>query len=169
MPEKPAFGFTLIEILVTISLIGVLSSIGIASYIEFSRRQLVLQTARKIVEDIRLAQSLAANNQKPEGCLGTLNGYTFRFDSSLPASLNYSINIKCSGGVDGVKTTNPYRTGSLPPDFTHNGFDKIFFNVLNQGTTCTPDTDPCQLTLSGNSFSQIISVGTGGVIKVEEE
>lgn len=162
MPEKPAFGFTLIEILVTISLIGILSSVGIASYIGFSRSQQVLQTARKVVQDLRLAQSMAANNQKPQSpaLCGTLSGYTFRISGN-----NYYIDVNCLNPV----YDNLYRTDTIPSGFTHTGFNKVFFQILNRGITCTPNADPCQLTINGNNLSKIVNVGTGGAIKIVGE
>lgn len=150
-------GFTLIELLVTIGLIGVLFTVGIASYIDFSRRQIVFQAARKIVQDLRLAQSLAANNQKPDGC-GTLDGYTF----SIP-STTYEIDVNCSDPA----YTNKVREGSVPSDLTLNGFTQVKFKVLRQTLEC--NRNPCELTVSGFGKSKKVTVGAGGTINIEGE
>lgn len=140
-------GFTLIEILVTISIIGILSSIGLASYINFNRQQLVIQSARKILDDMRLAQSLASNNQKPDGC-GTLSGYSFSVSGT-----GYTIKADCSSGGVVVKT------GSIPANLTVTGFSKVEFKVLRQPVKTTGGNS---LTVTGFGVSKIISVGVGG-------
>lgn len=156
--QRTAFGFTLIELLVTISLIGVLLTVGIASYIDFSRRQAVSQAARKIVQDLRLAQSLAANNQKPGGVCSTLTlkGYNFEISNNT-----YYINVDCSGAP-------PYEFKTFPPlsaDMVLTGFTQIKFKVLRQTLEC--NRNPCELTVSGFGKSKKIIVGFGGVIKIE--
>lgn len=160
---QPYSGFTLIELLVTISLIAVLFTIGITSYIDFSRRQTVFQAARKIVQDLRLAQSLAANNQKPQlpdqtpdpSC-ATLDGYTFRIPN-----LTYEIDVNCSGPV----YTNKIKEDSIPPGLTLNGFVQVKFKVLRQTLECSP----CDLTITGFGKSKKIIVGSGGAINIEGE
>lgn len=159
------FAFTLIELLVTISLIGILFTIGIASYIDFSRRQIVTQAARQIVEDLRMAQSLAANNQKPQDPLpcGTLNSYTFIFDSDN----SYTINPDCTGPV---YVGESIKTGSVlpPPDLTLSGFTQVKFKVLRQTLEC--NFNPCELIIKDASgHEKIIIVGSGGAINLEGE
>jgi len=163
MRKKSALGFTLIELLVTISLIGILFTVGIASYIDFSRRQVVFQAARQIVQDLRLAQSLAANNQKPEDCDGTLDGYTFRIPDTT-----YKIEANCFGQVP-IKT----KEDSIPIDLTLSGFTQVKFKVLRQTLECVPPLIPpatsCELTVSGFGKSKKVIVGSGGAINLENE
>lgn len=165
MAKKLPAGFTLIELLVTIGLIGVLFTIGIASYIDFSRRQIVFQAARKIVQDLRLAQSLAANNQKPQDPLlcGTLSSYTFSLDSDN----GYTLNPDCAGtAYDG----EPIKSDSIPPppDLNLSGFTQVKFKVLRQTLEC--NANPCKLTVEDSSgHKKVISIGSGGAINIEGE
>ena len=158
-------GFTLIELLVTISLIGILFTVGIASYIDFSRRQVVFQAARKIVQDLRLAQSLAANNQKPEGACATLKGYNFEISNNT-SNNTYYINVDCSDALYTTKTFPP-----LPTDIGLTGFTQVKFKVLRQVLECVPNPNPnpCQLTVSGFGKSKKVIVGSGGAINLENE
>lgn len=145
-------GFTLIEILVTISIIGILSSVGLASYINFNRQQLVLQSARKIMEDMRLAQSLASNNQKPDGC-GTLSGYTLSVYGIN--NTNYSIKAVCSP----VLEVDVVKEDSIPANLVVTGFSSVEFKVLRQPVKTTGGNS---LTITGFGKSKTISVGAGG-------
>ena len=161
--QRNAFGFTLIELLVTISLVAFLFTIGFTSYLDFSRRQTVYQAARQIVEDLRLAQSLAANNQKPGGSCGVLNGYIFRFDVS--DKTKYYVDVDCSNPA---YNNNPVKTGSLPSGLTLSGFTMVTFKVLRQTLVC--DRSPCQLTVQDSSgHTKTINVGAGGTINIEGE
>ena len=165
-------GFTLIELLVTISLIGILFTVGIASYIDFSRRQVVFQAARKIVQDLRLTQSLAANNQKPQlqsqeldpDCV-TLDGYTFNFS----ADNSYTISANCSGPT----YNKEIKGGSIlpPPDLNLSGLPWVKFKVLRQAMECSSGSgNPCELTVQDSSgHKKIIIVGSGGAINIEGE
>ncbi|HUV72183.1 MAG TPA: prepilin-type N-terminal cleavage/methylation domain-containing protein [Clostridia bacterium] len=157
------FGFTLIEILVVVSVMAILSSVGFASYINFSRSQMVTQAAGKIIEDLRLTQSLAANNQKPEGDCSTLDGYSFFINKSQKT---YKIEVNCSPAYGG----DSIRTGSVPSNLAITGFNKIEFKVLTRGVVATP---PGSLILTvsgfGGRWSKTIRIDPGGAIKLENE
>jgi len=57
-------GFTLVEILVVVTIIGVLVSIGIASYHDFNEKRMIKRAAEELKLYIRLAGSKAINNEK---------------------------------------------------------------------------------------------------------
>jgi len=57
-------GFSLIELLVVISIITLLFGFGMATYNDFNRRQMVSQSAKAIKNNLRLAQSKAMAGEK---------------------------------------------------------------------------------------------------------
>lgn len=65
-------GFSLIELLIAISLITVLAGFAIPSFSEFNRRQILKQAASQIVSDIRTMQ-----NNANSGVGGRIWGITF--------------------------------------------------------------------------------------------
>lgn len=167
-PDKvqPYNGFTLIELLVTISIMGILMAIVIVGYVEFNRRQILLQATRQIVQDLRLAQSLASNNQKPDadscssGC-SILDGYIFLRDGGT-----YTIFANCYSGDFTTGCDPPIKSVTLASDFSFSGFTMARFRVLRQGVMLTGGST---LTISAFEKSQTIVVDKGGSIRIQGE
>jgi prepilin-type N-terminal cleavage/methylation domain-containing protein len=156
--KRQTAGFTLVELLIVISIIAILSATGLATYINFSRNQLVSQAARKIAQDLRLAQSLASSNQKPESGCGILNGYVFKVDSPT----TYSIIPDCTP----LYTGKPIKTGSVADNLDLSGFSQVKFKVLRQGVETTGGT-----TITVRGFvdkSKVVEIN-GGAIKIRGE
>lgn len=152
-------GYTLIELLIVISLIGILSSVGLAVYNNFNRNQLITASAKKIVGDLRLTQSLAANNQKPADSCGVLNGYIF-----VISGTSYHIDVDCSNPV---YNNNPVKTGFIASNIVTTGFTRVKFMVLRQGIIFTGG-QTLTLTAPGFSKTKIITVDRGGGINISE-
>lgn len=153
-----AVGLTLIELMVAISLTGILAAVGIAGYREFNRRQMVTQAARKIVQDLRLAQSLAMNNQKPSNC-PSLEYYTVKFD--LGSTLkSYEIFACCTNGCKELFTP----TVTLPAGLGLSGLTEARFKVLSKGVALTGGSS---LTITGWSRLKTITLGEGGEISLQ--
>ena len=75
-------GFTLIEILVSVIIIGILTTVGIASYNNFNERRVITEASENLKLYIRLAASKAINNEKDcsvsmcgslDGCVGNVS------------------------------------------------------------------------------------------------
>lgn len=72
--NKKNDGFSLIELLIVISLFAVLTSGAVINYRAFYQRQQVLQSVKNLQDAMRFAQKKARVGEKPAGCQ-TLNGY----------------------------------------------------------------------------------------------
>lgn len=87
-------GFTLIELMVVISIIALLAGFGVAAFSKFNQTQTLQQAANDLENNLRLAQSKASAQEKPsesEGC-GVLDGY--RVDIGISS---YSVVALCDG------------------------------------------------------------------------
>src|SRR4030042_3903407 len=98
--KKTCPGFTLIELLVVFSVIAILFTIGFASYQSFNRKQIVVQAAKELKENLRLAQNKASVGEKPTGCTGTLNGWQVAFSGDS----SYQIQAVCPPNTVNFKT-----------------------------------------------------------------
>ncbi len=163
MRKKPASGFSLVELLIVISIIGFLSAAGLASYLNFSRAQLLNQAAEKLVSDLRLAQSLASSGQKPSLCLlaGKLSGYSLVISSPT----TYYLLVEC-----GLSENDPdaiIKEESISDSLSMSGFSEVKFNVLRQGVVFNP-LGSNSLEIKGFSNQiKTITIDAGGAIKIQ--
>jgi len=123
------WGYTLVEILVGLTIIGMVFGVGFASFRSFARRQSVSSAIRALKADLRLAQEQALAGKKPDSpncnSPNLLDGYTFNVDSSS----QYTIEARCTGGSVTVKQVN-LENIALSIPFPN----PILFKVLGQGT-----------------------------------
>lgn len=156
-------GYTLIEILVALTIIALLFGFGYASFRDFSRRQALAGVAKNLQGDLRVAQQLALSGEKPidANCTGSnsLNGYLFNVSAG-----GYTITASCSGGS--VAAT---KNVSLPSGITVSALpspNPILFKVLGQGTNILAGQNATiSLSQSGTSSSVSVTVGSGGEIQ----
>lgn len=154
-------GYTLIELLIGITIISIVFGVGLAGYREFSRRQVLSGATKRMKADLRLAQQLALTGQKPEGSsCPTLNNYAF---SKIGAS-RYTLAANCTNTLGVVLSPIIIKTVDLGSDTTFTaGTFTIRFKVLGQGTDLTT-SDVITLTHASGSVSTIV-VGVGGDVR----
>lgn len=145
-------GFTLIEILVVISVTGILSAIGIASFVSYSRQQQVTQAVNDLKNNLRIAQSKALTQEIPSGCTN-LSAYELRF-----AADNRSYNIYPICLTDQSAIMPPI---NLPSSVSKiEGPTAIVFKILT-GAVDGAGT----IAISGFNVTQSITVTAVGGIK----
>lgn len=150
-------GYTLVEILIGLTIISIVFSIGVASYREFSRRQELNGYIKKTISDIRLIQQKALSGQKPDASLGSctrLDAYSLVTNGGS----SYSIVANCVNGNVTIKSVD---LGNITVTATT---AVTRFKVLGLGTDLPSDnTLTFRSTLTGNTSSLII--GKGGDVK----
>src|SRR5260221_6367198 len=99
-------GYTLIELMIVLSITGILFTIGYNSFQDYSRQQTLLSATRLIQVDLRGAESLALSGSKPAGCT-LLNGYQFNIISGT----KYEIDASCTNGI--IQTKQVTLAGGL--------------------------------------------------------
>lgn len=151
-------GYTLIEVLVGLAIIGLLFTIGYAGYRDFAKRQVLNNVYEELKTNLNTARQRALSGEKsncPQGQSDTLQGYKF----TITSSNSYAIKPKCTAG-DGTSVVSP----TLPSGFTvSSAADPILFNALAQGTNLTGDVDITIVQLNGGSKK--ITITQQGTIK----
>lgn len=160
-------GYSLIEILIVIAIMGTLIGVGYSSVRDFSRRQQLLDAAKSVQGDLRLTQQLALSALKPldtVNCNGvnTVNGYLFNILTANPAQ--YEIRASCGG----VQASSAYKTISLPANIiitTLPAPNPILFKVLGDGTNIPTATTTIVLKQNVTNLTQTITISSGGQIQ----
>jgi prepilin-type N-terminal cleavage/methylation domain-containing protein len=144
-------GFTLIELIVVFTVMAILSTIGVVSFVSYSRTQVINQVVSDLVQNLSMAKSLSASQLKtldkngsgPIGCLPeqSLNGYGIQIDQ---AQKYYALYMQCinSNGQKAPITTDPLWQTALPKndvvfDSSLINATNVFFPVLSGGIITT--------------------------------
>ena len=144
-------GYTLIEILVVLTIIGILFGFGYISYRDFQRRQSLLGAAKSLQGDLRLAQEQALAGYKPTGCSQSLGSFDFKVSGN-----SYTVTASC--GSQTVVVKGPV---SLPADIvlTAPSPNPIKFNVLGRGTNANLESPtPTKITLTQTTTGTLANV-----------
>jgi prepilin-type N-terminal cleavage/methylation domain-containing protein len=152
-------GYTLIEIMVSLTIIGIVFGVGYVAFRDFSRRQLLAGVARMVSSDLHLAQAQALAGKKPDDskCNSpeTLESYNFRVDSTD----SYTISAQCTGGEVLIKTVN------LPPEAAI--IDPkpflIQYKILGQGTNIITGRTQNITIFAYNSGRRVTVTASGSV------
>jgi prepilin-type N-terminal cleavage/methylation domain-containing protein len=163
-PKKQSFfpGFSLIELLVVVTITGILFGVGVAKYTDFNRSQILEQAAQELKNNLRLAQARALSGEKPSGCT-VLDGYQVSFVSGGQND-TYQIGAICGGNEAGEA-----ETFSLPSVVKFDPLpspSQILFKVLAQGTNL--ENDYLTITLKGfnsDSYVKTVTVTKTGEIR----
>ncbi len=122
-------GFTFIELLIVISTMSLLFTLGFSNYRGYQQRQRIISAARLFRSDLRYAQEQALAGIKPIGC-NMLNGYQVTYPGTNEST--YEISANCdSSTLTVIKTVDIANTN---PNIKFSAaFPMVFFNVLGRG------------------------------------
>jgi prepilin-type N-terminal cleavage/methylation domain-containing protein len=143
-------GFTLVELIVAVSILLLITGAGIASYINLNDRQTLITTAKDLQSYMRAAQKKARAGDKPSGC-DTLNSYGLVSAGASPTIV--SLKAICDSGSFTSDTL------TFPASVTlQNALDMEFLvlsgGVNNSGT----------VVLQGKTKTYTFDVNAGGEI-----
>lgn len=155
-------GFTLIELIVVFSVIAILSTVGVASFVSYSKAQTLQQATNDFITVLNTAKSRASVQVKPSPqCLSTsaLGGYSVTVNI---AARTYALNVICSG------TTTALSTQTLPTNVSFNSAaaspptttTNIVFSVLTGGVTGTGN-----VVLSSYGSTKTVTINSVGGIQ----
>ena len=156
-------GFTLLELIVVFTVIAILSTVGLASFVNYSRAQVLQQAYSDLLNTLNTAKSNAFSQVKPPQCASyTLEGYSVSINTSTWKS--YSLNAICSGNKFVVSTTNLKdvtinNSAASPPTTIPGNPPTVFFSLLTGGVIGAGN-----IVLSGNGNTKTITItNVGGV------
>lgn len=148
-------GFTLIELMIVIAIMGIIFSMGYASYQSYLKQQGILTVVRSIQSDLRFAEEAAISGNKA-GCPGVFLGYQFTVTSATA----YTVSANCSSGLIATKTVSTIPNGiTIAPVTT-----TITFKALGEGIS-PASTTTLILTQPVTNITKTITIGANGSIQ----
>ena len=144
-------GFTLIELLVVFTLVSIVSGIGFASFVSYSRRQVVVQAAADFKQTIDLARFNALSSVKPAAC--GVNDELSDFKVVIINDVDYEMKVTC--GVEHVQVTK-----TLPQNVTFGSptCTTLTFNIISGVVTGVP----CEIFVNGYNNQITIQIDSNG-------
>jgi len=147
-------GFTLIEIMVAITILALLFGTGMVAYLKFNDNQTVIVTGQQVQLMLRTAQKKARVGDKPSGC-SILQGYQLT-GSTVPYAV-IQLDAVCGPSGATLVHSDAY---TLPNKVTLQNAISIKFKVLTGGTD-----QPGNVVVTGsNGTTYTFAVGSGGDI-----
>lgn len=164
---KNSAGFTLLEILIAFAIIAVLSLIGIASFINFNRSQILNTATAEFVGTLNLAKSRTLSQVKP--CTGNLKGYKVGIcpgGCGGSSTYRYAVYVVCEGGpIPETLILGKNLPSSSFSISSLGGSSSFLFEVLTGHVTFTAGS-PETVTITGfnGNSKQIIIYSDGRIV-----
>lgn len=163
--QRPA-GFTLVEIVLTFSIMSILSLFGASAYQSYNQNKTMDLAASEIQSVLELGKSRAKSQVKPEvascSSVRPLYGYRVTFcPGGCTSTQSYNLSVVC--GDTGQYSEQIGQTYSLPANvtFSNSTQQEVTFKVLSneiEGAT--------SVSISGYGQSRTVSVSTTGVVHI---
>lgn len=159
-------GFTLIELIIVFSIIAILSTVGIASFVQFSRYQALQAGANEFITALNYAKSSAASQLIPSpsgSCNGSLRSYRVDFSTASGSNTQYTITAICDLSSPIVQTYTLPKSVTFTSSYggQNTTTTSIVFPVINGGITGTGQV----VILGFTNLSRVITISPSGIIK----
>lgn len=164
MKKRNKKGFTLIELMIVFSITAIISTIGIVSFVNYSRQATLSNMILDIKNFFYVARTSALNGQKTDCPSGkTLVGHEVIFccgGGSCPSCLgtgNYEMDLVCSDKINVLEQSKNYPKGVTISSSTNLSF---LFYPLSGGVNNTGS-----VTFSYFGINKTISILANGIIQ----
>lgn len=159
--EKFVFfrGFTLIEFIVVLSIIAILSTLGIVAFVNYSRTQVLNAAASDVVTMLKTAKSRAQSQVKPTLCITPpLVGYKV----VIPSARIYRLEVVCGD----ARNVSPIEEKTLPANISFSSASlgsSFLFNILTGGVEGA-SSGGTSIVINGYSQTKTITIYSDGRI-----
>lgn len=154
-------GFTLIELIIAISILAILATAGVASLVTYSRKETIVTAYQDVLSSFNEAKLTAASQVKPNdaSCISQpLDGYQIE----ISAQNSYKLEAVCGGNIAVVETK------TLPANVIFSLSPATFIFTVIKGTVESTSPLPVNLTIKYDpskinySYSKTISIYKDG-------
>lgn len=151
-----ASGFTLIELLVVFTIMAMLSSVSIASYVTYNNNQTFTTSVQTVMSMLNNAKSESLSGIVPSQCV---NEQFTGYQVALTPPSNYELDALCEGNTYAI-TKSVLPTGVT---FSSSSTLKVIFQPLNGEVQ-----NQSVIIVSGYGQSNTITISQEGIVSVSE-
>ncbi len=160
-------GFTLIELLFVFSVFAVLSTIGVASFVTYSRTQTLSAATFDLSTMFNVAKSRASSQVKPSSCgVNVLDGYKVTIcglaQSACPTVSMYQLRVICGTTETVISAKKLPSSIQFDSDVAKTTSVSYFFKTLTGGVDGSG-----KVTLRGYGNAKSVIIDTSGNIHVQ--
>jgi prepilin-type N-terminal cleavage/methylation domain-containing protein len=169
----PAFGFTQIELLIVIAMIGVLAAASIPVFVGFTSNQRLIEAANNVRADLRSAQNRAISGVTHNiggGIKNNVWGIRFADPNAYSYTIFTCTSLDLTVSPCACLNYTNFTTQSLPTSFSFDIsvndrfiFDGTTGDICDQNGALTGSPNSVGITLSGST--KTITVSPGGQIE----
>jgi len=156
--------FTLIELMISISIMAILGSLSIAGFNSFNQVQVLKTSTAEVATMLDLARSRAQSQIKPPGLCSstnTLGGYLVKIVSNK----NYALFLRCSGSGASTDVLVSEENRNLPSGLVFSSpVPAVFFFPVLTGELETPGTI---VVCNSQGKARTITINSLAVINVQ--
>jgi len=151
--------FTILEILIYVTIVFIFSSVGIANYLIYNEQIKLKNEGEKFVNTFELTKKKATTSELLDKNCSNFNGYQLNIASS---GKSYSINFICQGNP------TPVSTYSLSKNISFSIGANSSFNFPPLGSGINITINSLQLKNSSINKCINISITSNGLIEVNQ-
>lgn len=175
--ENSGSGFTLIELIIAITIISAVSTVSLMSFINYNQTQTLNNASLEIASVLNKAKFASLSQVSPSGsgiCSGELKGYKVAFNCKgglntecFDSSYDYEIFAVCASGKRQISSKYGYNlTGGVTFDPANLPPLYIYFRTITGGVEFKSGKNSIIIRGSGNA-GKTITVGSLGKISVQ--
>jgi prepilin-type N-terminal cleavage/methylation domain-containing protein len=149
-------GLTLIELLTSISVMAIIATFSIASFVSYGNSQTVQTATADIVDTLNLAKSRTVSQIIDNQCT---NKSLTSYQVSFIVPNQYALQVACDGSEYQIGTTK-----TLAKNLKFESID-VAKVVFNAGTGIV--SNPGKVVITGYGITKTISISATGVVSVQ--
>lgn len=149
------------ELLVSISIVVVLTGVGLAAFVSYSRSQALEQTAKDLKSGVEKAKFNNLSQIKPSGCVGPFTGYRIHFCVTSKANCQNTYDFEIDYQYSSADTcaTSIY-TYKLPKNVSYSSSSvncDIAIKSVSGAVSSVPAL-PCTIGITGYGLSKTLVI-----------
>ena len=152
---RSALGFTLIEMIITVSIMVIVAGMSVAGIVVFNQNQGITDDSEQVLSELRRAYSRATGIFYPPTCTGKLTGYKMTFTNG---SKDITVTAQCATNIAEIRI-------NVLKSSTFSGTTTLTISAGDGRVSGSPYTITIR-SVANTSLTKVIKVSDFGVFEL---